>query len=153
MPEAEPETLRVTVPSDTCYLNLVANLARNAAATAGLSEADAEKVALATDEAVSNVIRHAYHGRKGGTVELVVSLYGDRMEVCVIHDGDPVDESRVPQDFDPKAYARQRKRGGIGLVLMQRLMDQVDFLTTEDDRSVCCLRKFKRPITSTPGGN
>ena len=143
MPNPEPETLRVTLPSDTGYLHLVANLARNAAAAAGLGEADADKVALATDEAVSNVIRHAYHNRKGRTVELVVKDLADRLEIYVIHDGDPVDTDALPVDINLDEYVKDRRTGGLGVVLMARLMDEVDYRTTDDDRNACCLSKFK----------
>jgi len=146
----DPETLRVTLPSDTGYLHLVSNLTRNAASAAGFTEADAEKVALATDEAVTNVIQHAYHGDSGHTIELRVELSEAGIEIRVIHDGDPIDESRLPEGFDPIRLVRDRRRGGIGVVLMRRLMDRVDFGTTEDQRCECRLRKYRRPPDASP---
>ena len=83
--------------------------------------------------------------RDGGrcTIEVQVDLEDDFIEVRVIHDGDPIDTSQSRGDFDPVRLIKDRRKGGIGLVLMQRLMDQVDFRTTEDSRSECCLRKYK----------
>ena len=89
----EPETLRVTLPSDTGLLHLISNLTRNAANAAGFPDADADKVALATDEAVTNVIQHAYHGEKGRLIELLVELSDEGIEIRVIHDGDPLDDA------------------------------------------------------------
>ena len=35
-------------------------------------------------------------------------------------------------------------RPNIGIVLMNRLMDQVDFRTTDDSRNECCLLKYRK---------
>jgi anti-sigma regulatory factor (Ser/Thr protein kinase) len=151
MPASATSTLRATFPSDTSYLALVTNLARNAARTAGFDEADADKVALATDEAVTNVIEHAYHGRKGRTIELVVRLLDEGIELHVIHDGDPIDLASLERRFDPAEIVERGQRRGFGIVLMRRLMDRVDFRPTGDRRSECCLSKFKGDGAPTPG--
>jgi serine/threonine-protein kinase RsbW len=151
---ADASQLVLTVPSDTSYLHLVSNLARNAARNAGLGESEAGKVALATDEAVTNVIRHAYHGRPGHTIEVRFLLAADGIEVHIVHDGDPIDPALLPQSFDPVALVRGGKKGGLGIVLMQRLMDRVDFRATADDRSECCLTKKRdgQPPEAPAGG-
>ena len=151
MTGSPPATLSVTLPSDTAWLHLVTNLARNAAEAAGLSEADANKVALATDEAVTNVIEHAYHGRPGHQIEIRLELRDEGIEVHIIHGGDPIDASRLSERYDPREL-KSGRRGGYGIVLMKRYMDRVDFRPTADRRSECCLVKHRTVADTTGGG-
>jgi len=146
MASPTPETLRLTLPSDTAYLHLVTNLCKNAARVAGLDAAGADQVALATDEALTNVIVHAYGGERGHEIELAFEILPDCLEIHVIHDGVPLDESKLPPKFDPVRLIESRRKGGIGIVLMRRLMDRVDFRTTPDRRNECCLRKNKPAV-------
>jgi len=150
---APTESLRLTLPSDTGWLHLVTGLARNAASAAGLDDDDAEKIALATDEAVTNVIQHAYHGRAGEIIELIVDLYTDGLEIRVVHDGDALDESSLSRDYDPAQLIKAHRKGGLGIVLMRRLVDRVDYRTTDDSRNECCLRMFKRSADETEEGH
>ena len=59
---AEPESFRLVIPSQTRYLNLVTGLAKRAALVAGMDDATSAKISIAVDEAVTNVIVHAYKG-------------------------------------------------------------------------------------------
>jgi anti-sigma regulatory factor (Ser/Thr protein kinase) len=144
--------LRMTIPSDTRFLHVVASFARNACLAAGLGEADADKMALATDEAVTNVIEHAYHGRPGETIEIRFDSAQGGIAIHVIHDGDPVDVRQLPTELDPEAMARRRRRGGLGVFLMRRLVDRVDYRSTDDRRNECCLWKG-RPETGAGDGS
>jgi len=81
------------------------------------------RVQLVVDEAVTNVIRHAYAGGHGH-VTLVFERSGNDL-VITIHDrGRPFDPAKVaPPDLD--SGAETRRIGGLGIHFMKTLMDNV----------------------------
>ena len=57
--------LELKFPSDTRYLHMVRELARRLAESTGFDEVEAEKIAMAVEEATTNVLEHAYGGEEG----------------------------------------------------------------------------------------
>lgn len=123
---AETAEFRLSIPSQTRYLNLVTGLAKRAAIVAGLDDATAAKVSIAVDEAVTNVILHAYHGEMNHAVELDLRFTGAALEINIHHTGDGITDAQVNLP-DPKEYVKHPRKGGLGLLLMSRFMDEVHF--------------------------
>lgn len=131
---------RLVIPSQTRYLNLVTGLAKRAAMVAGLDDSTAAKVSIAVDEAVTNVIMHAYHGETEHAVELDLRFTEEALEIEIHHTGDGIREDQVLLP-DPKEYVKHPRKGGLGLLLMSRFMDEVHF-AQDHGRSV--VRMVKR---------
>lgn len=131
---------QLVIPSQTRYLNLVTGLAKRAASVAGLDDATAAKVSIAVDEAVTNVILHAYHGEAEHTVELDLRFTDEAFEIYIRHTGDGIQDDQVSLP-DPKEYVKHPRKGGLGLLLMSRFMDEVHF---EQDRGRSVVRMIKR---------
>jgi anti-sigma regulatory factor (Ser/Thr protein kinase) len=112
------------------------------AAEAGFEEATASQIALAVDEATTNVLEHAYHGAVGRPVELRYFSSAAQFRVEVCDAGDRVDPREVPE-VDLRVYASERRTGGLGVHLMGKIMDSVTF-ERSGRRNVCCLVK-RRP--------
>ena len=132
---------RLVIPSQTRYLNLVTGLAKRAALVAGMDDATAAKVSIAVDEAVTNVILHAYHGEGEHSVELELRFTAEALEIHILHTGQGIRQDQVVLP-DPKEYVKRPRKGGLGLLLMSRFMDEVRF--QEDGgsgRNECCLIK------------
>jgi len=129
------------VPSDTSLLGLVREVAKKLAEEAGFEASVADQIALAVDEATTNVIEHAYHGAADREVELRFDDRGDAFCVDVVDNGEMVDPRTVPR-VDLTRYARERRTGGLGVHLMEKIMDSVTFRRSAR-RNVCCLVKRK----------
>lgn len=135
-----PETFRLTIPSQTRYLNLVTGLAKRASMVAGMDDATASKVSIAVDEAVTNVILHAYHGASEHWVEIELCFAVKALEIHIWHTGDGLAENEITLP-DPREYIKHPRKGGLGLLLMSRFMDEVHF-DESGGRSEC--RMIKR---------
>jgi serine/threonine-protein kinase RsbW len=133
------QSLRLTIPSQTDYLNLVTGLAKRASLAVGLDETAAAKVSIAMDEAVTNIILHAYEGDPGKQVEIELRFHRGSLEVHLWHSGLGLREDQVTLP-DPTEYVRRPRKGGLGLLLMSRFMDEVHFVEN-GDRSECCMIK------------
>lgn len=131
------------IPSQTSFLSLVRDLTKRMAEVAGFDQGAPERIALAVDEATTNAIEHAYHGAPDREVELRFHEEGAELKVEVVDNGQGVDPREMPR-VDLERYASERRRGGLGVHLMGRIMDSVTFRRSAR-RNVCCLVKRKKP--------
>jgi serine/threonine-protein kinase RsbW len=132
---------RLVIPSQTRYLNLVTGLAKRASLAAGFDDATAAKVSIAVDEAVTNVILHAYHGEGEHSVELELRFTPTALEIHILHSGQGIrgDQMVLP---DPTEYIKHPRKGGLGLLLMSRFMDEVRYnADASSGRNECCMIK------------
>jgi serine/threonine-protein kinase RsbW len=75
---------------------------------------------LVLTEALSNVVRHAYGGAEDGRIELSLLLDDERIELEIVHFGDPFDRVGYSEpDLDAAPT------GGYGIHLIGELMDEV----------------------------
>jgi serine/threonine-protein kinase RsbW len=145
--------LKMEVRSDPGMLCVVRGALGKLAETLGLSEADCRAVVLAVDEALTNVIRHAYLGKSEKPIEayfrrIHLSQNGSRseaLEIILEDRGITVDRKnlcgRPLEDLRP---------GGLGLHFIRESMDKVEFQRSHGRnqlRLVKFLRKTK-PQTS-----
>ena len=135
--------LVLKVPSRTEFLAVVRDVTRRMAEQAGFDAAQAEQLALAVDEASTNVIEHAYAGAHDRRFELYFHDQGPELRVEVVDHGATVDPRTLPT-VDLERYASERRTGGLGVHLMGRIMDSVTFRRSAR-RNVCCLVKHKTP--------
>jgi anti-sigma regulatory factor (Ser/Thr protein kinase) len=98
---------------------------------------------LATDEAASNIIEHAYEGVKDGVLDLSCGMEADAIKITLIDYGYPFDPSTIPMP-DLKADLSNRKIGGLGIYLMRKLMDEVHYEPRPDKSNVLTMIKRKR---------
>jgi serine/threonine-protein kinase RsbW len=116
-------TLRL--PAELGQLVTIREFVLHSGQELGLEEEALYELQLAVDEACTNVIRHAY-GDRGGTIELTLEPAGDGVQVTVRDWGKPFDLQKIPVP-DVESPLEQRELGGLGLFLMQQIMDDIDF--------------------------
>lgn len=141
MTEGRP-VLRLEVPSESGFLALVREVARKMAEVAGFDQKTADEVALAVDEAATNVLEHAYHGAPDRVLRVEMDDRGPTFCVNVFDDGESFDPASRPS-LDVRQMERDRRTGGLGVHLMERIMDSVTF-ERRAPLNVCCLVKRKR---------
>jgi serine/threonine-protein kinase RsbW len=131
-----------TFPGCFESLDAIRDFAGAAAEAAGLSKDAVYEVQLAVDEASSNIIEHAYGGEGQGEIECICLIQPHRLTVKLRDRGQPFDPSCVPQP-DLECSLEQRKTGGLGLVLMYKLMDEIHFVS-DDNGNTLTLVKSRR---------
>ncbi|MHC4336687.1 MAG: ATP-binding protein [Planctomycetota bacterium] len=115
------------------YLCVVRTAVRQVTQAVGLKEDKNESVALAVEEALTNVIRHSYGGPcdKPIIVKLSKVGYGDRnksaLEIVIRDFGRQVDpESIKGRDLG------ELEAGGFGVHIIYSVMDEVRFSPADD---------------------
>ena len=104
-----------------------------------LSPQIAYAVNLSIDEILTNTISYGYDDGEAHLIGLTLRLDGDTLVVVIEDDGRPFDSS---QETDPNidATLEERALGGLGLFLVQQMMDDVDY-RRQDERNVVTLTK------------
>ncbi len=110
---------------------------------AGLPPAEIMKLETAVDEACSNVIEHAYGSDVTKEVSVRATLDDQILEITVTDTGIGFDPSTVEQKGLDKLM-RGRKSGGLGMLLMRKFMDTVDYSISSDRNELRMVKRLKK---------
>ena len=105
---------------------------------AGLDERITGEILVAVQEALTNIIRHAYRG-KPGKIDVRFCDYSDRVEISIRDFGSAFDPKKIPAPELPPG-----KPGGLGLHLIKTLMDRVDYAHQGQGGNLLSLVKYKK---------
>jgi serine/threonine-protein kinase RsbW len=105
-----------------------------------VSDVESHKLVLAVDEVCANLIIHANNCNPGHQLELIIDIIPKKSVVFEIKDkGIGFDISNY-QEPEIEEIVNQRRRGGLGLILVRRIMDNIEF-TNEKNHNICRLIK------------
>lgn len=108
------------------FLDEIREFVGGIARDGGFNDRDVYNIQLATDEAASNIIEHAYGGVSDGLLEISCGVKGLTLTIILVDHGESFDPNDVPAP-DLKADLSERKIGGLGIYLMRKLMDEVQY--------------------------
>ncbi|MDX9758887.1 MAG: ATP-binding protein [Bacteroidota bacterium] len=134
------------IQSRTELLADMRSFVSNAARAFGFSEGEVGKIELAIDEACTNIIKHAYKYNPDGIIEIRLSVQSAgktnrKFIVEILDSGVSFDSSKYTAP-DMTEYFRKLRHGGLGIVLMKKLMDEVEFGPAVGDRNTIRLIKY-----------
>jgi len=119
--------LQLKINSDPANLAPVRTDVETLARAGGFDEKVVGEIGLVLNEALANVIRHAYKNHDDRPIELSAEWVDDEFIIQIRDWGIGVDPSdRLPKKKDPTTP------GGLGLICMRRLMDEVDYQPQTD---------------------
>ena len=127
-------------------LSEIRTFVSEAARNFGFDEIDVGKIELAIDEACTNIIKHAYRYNPDGMIEIRISSKREQSAaspfiVEIADNGISFDSSKYTTP-DMREYFRKLRHGGLGIVLMKKLMDEVEYLQTPGLRNTIRLVKY-----------
>ncbi|HKS94699.1 MAG TPA: ATP-binding protein [Terriglobia bacterium] len=115
-------SLKLVLSSDPRLLGAVRGAVRELASGAGFAEEDCSAITLAVDEALTNIIRHAYDSRPDGSVELTCRGVENGLEFIFVDRGRPVDPAKICS-----RPLEAVTPGGLGTHIIRQVMDQVRY--------------------------
>jgi serine/threonine-protein kinase RsbW len=93
-------------------------------------------VQLAVDEALTNIITHAYEGQNGGTITIRCKLTAPKEFIVQLRDtGIPFNPDSVPNP-DVEALLEDRKIGGLGIYFIKRYVQTVKYRPNGKDNEL-----------------
>lgn len=126
--KVEKEQLKV--PANVDYLGDLRDFVTQVGKKHRFSDKVINAFKLAVDEAATNIIRHAYREREG-LITLRTIVRKGSLTLCIIDQGTYFDPQRV-KDPDLNRYINIGKKGGLGIFIMRKLMDEIDYRRTEE---------------------
>lgn len=133
------------VEADTGMLSDVRKFVRQHSISHGFREKEIGEIELAVDEAFTNIIKHAYGGQSHNSVRIRLWFSPDHLSISLLDTGC----SFNPENYiepDIQALAHRKKKGGMGVFLINKLMDDVEYKKSDDGNEI---RMTKRLSSST----
>ena len=107
-------------------------------ADVGFDSTAAGEIGLVINEAMANVLRHAYAGKPDGRMDIDADYADDMLRISIRDWGSGMLPPLPPSKKDPL------EPGGLGLVCLRSLMDQVRFEPQPDGMLLTMTRRRNR---------
>jgi serine/threonine-protein kinase RsbW len=118
----------LTISNDLAYLSQVRDLVLIAVREGGFPQQYINRLQIAVDEAVTNIIEHGYAGeqRGKGTIWMSIDASRESFRIEISDNGQTFDPNTLT-DVDIATHVARNSSGGLGVFLMRKIMDVVDY--------------------------
>lgn len=145
--EAEKKHISKRILSRTESLVEVRKFVDGAARKFGFPEEDIANIILAVDEACTNIIKHAYQYAVDQEIEIIIFPSTRSFEIRIYDNGKSFDPSLIrPPEL--KDHLGHKRRGGLGVYLMKRLMDKVEYNFIPGEKNEVRLVKYRSDVST-----
>jgi serine/threonine-protein kinase RsbW len=146
--KVKTQKYRLKIPSITENLQMIREFVLKIAAKTGFNEETQEQIALAVDEACTNVIKHAHHHDARRLMDIQIQTDANKMKITITDRGRGFDITKL-KDPDVEKYIRESRHGGLGIYLIKTLMDEVDYEFNPGVKNQVQLTKYlQKSVTS-----
>lgn len=119
--------LNIRFMAEPCELKTVRQQVHEVVNQAGFDSSQQQKITLALDEAITNIIRHAYKNTDDGEVELAILRQNSTLSIYLRDFAPEVYDSTIkPRDLSTL------KPGQMGINFIDTVMDSWEFATPKD---------------------
>ncbi|MCX6272742.1 MAG: ATP-binding protein [Bacteroidetes bacterium] len=120
-----PNQIHLTIPNQVAYVPLILSSVRHMAGLAGFNNNDTLRIEMAVEEAVANVIEHAFTPGEQASFDLQISRETLGISVVIKEMGIPYDFSLLPEYKKDQA---DQDGKGLGSFLIKNLLDEVTYV-------------------------
>jgi len=130
----------ITVPAESAALETVNAFIQEKLESINCPKRAKMQMMLAVEEIFVNISSYAYHPEVG-QAEVGVDIDGDPPTVTIrfLDQGRPFNPLEKP-DADITLSAQEREIGGLGILLVKKIMDQVDY-AYENGKNILIIKK------------
>ena len=106
----------------------------------GVGQEDADKIELATEEVLINIIEYGFPEKEAGTIEIVCKVPEDHhLKIVIADDGIPFNPLECHK-IDITAPLEERNYGGYGVHIVRTIMDDIEY-RREEEKNILTLTK------------
>lgn len=133
---------------DTSLLSLLRDFVSSVARHLRFSEQEIAEIEISVDEACANAMEHAYSQEDGKPADVHVELYlcADHMRIRISDTGNGIRHMDPDMNMDAYLDINREKFRGLGLVLMQKFMDDVQIHAVPGEGTIVEMTKRKQPV-------
>lgn len=129
----------IIISNDQTEVTRIAQFIDELGMSLQLSSDTTMTIGLAIEEAVTNIIRHAYPTVRKSEITLRVHISSNVLTFLIIDDGISFDPT-IKELSDTASTLDQRLTEGLGLLLIRRTMDEVHYHTTEGKNQLTLMK-------------
>lgn len=125
--------VEMKIPAKPEYVGVIRLTISGIASTMGYTYEQIEDIKIAVSEACTNAVQHAYPDDESGEVIVGFGIYEDKLETMVADSGKSFNFLQTKSELGPyteSSSVDQLTEGGLGLYLIETLMDEVRVLNT-----------------------
>ena len=139
-----PYCQNLAITNDLSALPRVRALVQAGVQQGGFPAQDLNRLQIAVDEAVTNIVEHGYADQPPGkaTIELALTVDGDAFRM-VIEDYGQVFDPKAVGEVDIQHHVQTGNRGGLGVFLMRKIMDVIEYHAETGHRNRLVLVKYR----------
>ena len=120
----------ITIPAQMSYLVQVRDFIEHIGKKYKFDDKTINSFKLVIDEACTNIIRHGYRDIKNGEITIKAIIRRLSLTILMIDQGISYDP-RQANTPDLAKYVNIGKKGGLGILMMRKLMDDIQYTVTE----------------------
>jgi serine/threonine-protein kinase RsbW len=134
--------IKLVIESALGNIALIGGAVRGIVDALDLDKTNCYHLELCVVEAVTNVIKHAYHYAAGHYVEVDIMLDHERITFKIHDTGQSMRAEKIKSlDFDPQDLQAVPERG-MGRFIMGSLMDEIRYETVEGQNILTMTKRF-----------
>ncbi len=121
------QTASIKIPTDIRYLAAIQSFVAENAKLVNLQKREIMKLNLAVEEAVTNVIKHAFLPEEKATFDVFCEMDSIEFKVIIKDMGMPFDPNLV-EEYCAETELEGKEKSGLGFRLMKGAVDKLTFL-------------------------
>jgi anti-sigma regulatory factor (Ser/Thr protein kinase) len=129
--------LRLDMPSHPRFLSVARAAINELSMAVGLPKEECDAVILAVDEALANIIRHAYKNRYDQKVEFDCMVSEEQMEFTLLDQGEPPDPAKICAESEDELAL-----SGRGTHLIKAIMDEVSYKQVSEGNQLKLIKRL-----------
>lgn len=139
----DKNTTRIELPYDEKSIYMATNLVTREAEVLGFSMNEISRIKIATYEACLNAIQHARMARAQAKIVVETERLMNALQIRVVDFGRGF-QMREARPYDVAEAAQKGKTGGMGLHIIRRAMDIVDYRVDHLNGNTLQMTKYLR---------
>lgn len=139
--ESDGRLETIEIPSTVNDIYKVTDRVIKIADKMGFEQGELSKLRIAVYEGCLNAVEHAYHGDSSFHIKVEIEHNSNKLQVTVIDFGEGF-QSEGNGDFDVLEAAMNRSRGGMGLHIIKKSMDEVSYENNPLDGNRLIMTKY-----------
>lgn len=141
--ESKKRHVGLSLPAKPEYVGVARLLVAGIARQMNFNEEAVEDIRLATSEACTNIVRHAYEveDKEENLIRIVCEI--DRNELSI--EVSDLGKGMSAQKFEEEACRYEPTEGGLGLSIIKALMDNVEFCHDAEIGTRLTIIKYLEP--------
>ncbi len=135
------KTINLTIDSKETDVSLAGLAIRGICTNTPFSETDVYQIELSVVEAVTNIIKHAYNGEAGKSIDINLTLCSGHINFKIYDTGNSFELKGKPEIDPHNTDIETLPESGMGLFIIHAVMDEVRYETC-NGKNILTLSKY-----------